>query len=215
MAATARQREQRINKFMKTNKPFAEVIESSLTSWVAQSWQWNTFPSFGSLLMVQAKQRDLFGIVCHIQTGSMDPTRSPFPYQKTEDELLAEQPQIFEFLKTTFTCTILGYREKDQICYLLPPHPAQIHAFVQDALPEQAAVFLANYGYLNLLLGGFQQLYNPDELLLALLRYQTVNNLLSADQLQHIIKKFCLLSGNDYRRLKLLASRIEQNILVR
>lgn len=198
---------------MNTTKPFAEVIESSLTSWTAQSWQWNTFPAFGSLLSVRAKQRTLFGIVCHIQTGSMDPTRSPFPYQKTEEELLAEQPQIFEFLKTTFNCIILGYQEKDRTYYLLPPQPAQIHAFVQEASADQSGAFLADDGYLNLLLGGFQQLYNPDELLLALLRYQASYGLLTPNQLHHIIKKFSLLIGNDYRRLKVLASRIEQNIL--
>ncbi len=198
---------------MKINKPFAEVIESSLTSWIAQSWQWNTFPSFGSLLAVQTKQRTLFGLVCHIQTGSMDPTRSPFPYQKTEEELLAEQPQIFEFLKTTFNCIIVGYQENGHIYYLLPPQPAQIHTFVQEATPEQSTALLAHDGYLHLLFGGCQQLYNPDELLLALLRYQMANNLLTPDQLHHVIQKFSLLIGNDYRRIKLLASRIEQNIL--
>jgi len=202
-----------LRKVMKNNKPFAEVIESSLTCWVAQSWQWNTFPSFGSLLSVQAKQRTLFGLVCHIQTGSMDPSRSPFPYQKTEEELMAEQPQIFEFLKTSFNCIIIGYQEHGKIYYLLPPQPAQIHSFVQEASADQGAALLANEGYLHLLFSSCQQLYNPDELLLALLRYQSANNLLTPDQLKNIIQKFSLLIGNDYRRLKLLASRIEQNVI--
>jgi len=125
---------------------------------------------------------------------------------------MAEQPQIFEFLKTTFNCIILGYQENQSISYLLPPQPAQIHSFVQEASAEQSAEFLSNHGYLNLLLGGLQQLYNPDELLLALLRYQAANNLLTPDHLHHVIKKFSILIGNDYRRLKLLASRIEANI---
>ncbi len=103
------------NTSLSPNKPFAEVIESSLHGWLAQSWQWDTFPSFGSIVTIQGKKRTHFGIVHQIQTGSMDPVRYPFPYQKTEEELLKEQPQIFEFLKTTFSCLIIGYQEKGSI----------------------------------------------------------------------------------------------------
>ena len=109
-------------------KPFAEVIESSLQGWLAQSWNWNCFPAFGSLVTIETKKRQLFGIVHQIQTGSMDPMRHPFPYQKTEEELLQEQPQIFEFLKTTFSCLTLGYSERERIIYLLAPEPPQIHS---------------------------------------------------------------------------------------
>ena len=79
---------------------FSEVIDSSLHGFTAQSWQWDDFPAFGQLVTVQSGTRTLFGIVYQVHTGSMDPVRYPFPYQKTEAELLAEQPQIFEFLKT-------------------------------------------------------------------------------------------------------------------
>ena len=83
---------------------FAEVIESSLTGWLAQSWAWDKFQESGAFVAIEGKKRTVFGIVHQVQTGSMDAVRYPFPYQKTEEELLKEQPQIFEFLKTTFTC---------------------------------------------------------------------------------------------------------------
>src|SRR5690349_14278413 len=98
-------------------KPFAEVIESSLHGFLAQTWQWDNFPAFGSLVTVTSNKRTHLAIVHQIKTGSMDPIRYPFPYQKTEEELLAEQPQIFEFLKTAFSCLTIGYQEKGKLYY--------------------------------------------------------------------------------------------------
>ena len=82
-----------------SSKAFAEVIESSLGVFTAQCWQWDYFPEFGSLVQVKSGGDRILGVVIQVQTGSMDPMRYPFPYQKTEDELRKEQPQIFEFLK--------------------------------------------------------------------------------------------------------------------
>ena len=65
------------------------------------------------MVTIQAPGRTVCGIVHQVQTGSMDPVRYPFAYQKTEAELRAEQPQIFEFLKTTFSClSSLGIKKK-------------------------------------------------------------------------------------------------------
>ena len=66
------------------NKPhfFAEVTESSLQTFTAQSWEWDYFPAFGSLVTVQTINRTVLGIVYAIQTGSSDPHRSPFTYKK-------------------------------------------------------------------------------------------------------------------------------------
>ena len=89
-------------------KPCAEIIESSLQTFLGQCWQWDIMPQFGSLVIAQNGNRPLFGLVYQIQTGSMDPTRYPFAYQKTHEELRAEQPQIFEFLKTSFSCLCVG-----------------------------------------------------------------------------------------------------------
>lgn len=193
------------------NKPFSEVIESSLQGWMAQSWQWNQFPSFGSLVAITGKKRIVFGIVHQIRTGSMDPARYPFPYKKTEEELLKEQPQIFEFLKTTFSCLTVGYKEEKTMRYLLVPEPPTIHSFVAVASPHLQREFFAQTDYLHLLFG-CSQLFNLDELLLAVLKYQTMINGIASDTLDHFIDLFSLLAGNDYRRLKIFLSRA-QNII--
>ena len=106
-----------------------------------KAWLWDTFPEFGSFVAIEGKKRTIFGIVHQVQTGSMDPVRYPFPYQKTEEELLKEQPQIFEFLKTTFSCIAIGYQEKSSISYLIAPEPPKIHAFIMHPDGETSTHF--------------------------------------------------------------------------
>ena len=192
-----------------SNKPFAEVIESSLQGFMAQSWQWDTFPSFGSMVTITSKKRTIFGLVHQINTGSMDPTRYPFPYKKTEEELLREQPQIFEFLKTTFSCLAVGYQEGGTIIHLLPPEPAKIHGFVTPMSQDLCKQFFYQERYLHLLFGLSNSIFNLDELLLAILNYQASLKILTPEKLAAFIQSLSLLTGNDYRRLKLFLQRVE------
>jgi len=191
------------------NSAFAEVIESSLHGFLAQSWQWNQFPAFGSMISVHTSKRTLCGVVHQVQTGSMDPVRYPFPYQKTEVELMAEQPQIFEFLKTTFNALIIGYQEKGRFHYICAPEPAKIHAFVTPMTTDLCKQFFYQNRYLHLLFGLQNQLFNLDELLLALVKYQVELGIMSEEKCATLIDSFCLLTGNDYRRLKLFLQRLQ------
>lgn len=191
---------------------FAEVIESSLDQFTGQSWQWDRFPDFGSLVTVESNDYRIFGCVTSIQTGSMDPMRSPFPYQKTEEELRREQPQIFEFLQTTFNVQILGHQAKDslEILYMLPSKPCKIHAFVKESSQKACAQFFDSPDFMHLLFSFQNKTTNVDELLLAILHQQAQRGMLTTRKLNNYCQRFSLLSGNDYRRLKLFLQRIKQ-----
>ncbi len=190
-------------------KQFAEVIESSLSGWLAQSWHWNQFPVFGSLVTIESNNRTLFGIVHQIQTGSLDPIRYPVTYQKTEEELLRDQPQIFEFLKTTFSCLTVGYKYQGTIYYQLAPEPPKIHAFVTSATADCIQEFFSNEQYLSILFGLSNQIFNLDELLLAILSNLHTHQLIDSVNKQQFVQQLSLLIGNDYRRLKLFLQRIQ------
>ncbi len=194
---------------MKQNSYFAEVIESSLTGWLAQSWQWDHFPSFGSLVSIKEKKRTLFGVVHQVQTGSMDPMRYPFPYQKTEEELLQEQPQIFEFLKTTFSCIVVGYEEHHSMTYLIAPEPPKIHSFISSPDLEMSKRFFSGNRYLHVLFSNSGTIFNIDELMLALLKHHAELHILSSQKLSLFMQTYALLIGNDYRRIKLFLQRVE------
>lgn len=189
---------------------FAEIMESSLQIFVAQCWEWDKTPQFGSLVTVEDGKRTVFALVYQIQTGSMDPVRYPFPYKKTHEELLAEQPQIFEFLKTTFSCISLGYSEKGRIYHLMPPEPPKIHSFVSFASMEHYREFMAKNGYLPLIFAFSGPIGNVDELLLAILKNQALSGGgLKPEKLADFIENYSLLTGNDYRRLKLFLQRAQ------
>jgi hypothetical protein len=189
------------------NKPFAEVIESSLNRFLAQSWKWDTFPIFGSLVQIKGKAQTILGCVTAVKTGSMDPLRYPFPYQKSEETLKEELPQIFEFLKTTFTVTILGYQDKNKLHYTLPPTPAKIHAFVCNSPSQLSTAFFSSPNFLHLLFASQGEISHFDDLLLAIFRQKK----LSSADLNDFCNKFSLLTGNDYRRLKLFLQRVDIN----
>lgn len=190
-------------------KPFAEVIESSLHTWLAQSWQWNETPTFGSLVTVTTPKWTLFGLVATVQTGSLDSMRHPFPYKKTHEELLTEQPQIFEFLKTTFSALTIGYQERGSIRYLTAPEPPLIHSFVARCPRALAAEFFARNDYLPALFSLAPYVSNMDELLLALLKQRHDHHPLSEEAVAEFTHVFSLATGNDYRRLKLFLSRLQ------
>ena len=198
---------------MKSNNCFfAEIIKSSLDDFVAQTWQWDNFPQFGSVVVTENEKRQTFAIVYDIQTGSLDPIHTPMAYQKTENELKTELPHIFEFLKTTFSCLTIGYEENEKYFYQLSPEPPKIHTFVSHPKTEQLQKIFQNPLYLHVLFGYSNKIGNIDELLLALLKFQSNTIKLTQDKIHDFINSFSILSGNDYRRLKLFLQRA-QNII--
>lgn len=194
----------------KAPAPIAEVIESSLDQFLAQTWEWDTFPQFGSLVEVAGETETLFGIVTTVKTGSMDPQRYPFPYQKTEEELKKEQPQIFEFLKTTFVVKILGYQDTSgKNSYLLPSQPAKIHAFIRPCSREQTINFFNSPDFLYLLFSSSNPTPHLDDLLLAILKQLAAKKKLTPQKLDQFCQTLSLLTGNDYRRIKLVLKRAQ------
>jgi hypothetical protein len=200
----------------KQSNPFAEVVESCLENFVGQSWQWDFFPEFGSLVQVASNDITIVGCVFQVQTGSLDPMRYPFPYQKTEEELLREQPQIFEFLKTTFKVQILGYFNSTQpvsrVIYLLPPKPSKVHSFIANTSSNVNEIFFQSAEFINILFSFANQIPNLDELLLAIVQKLAHENLLTNKFMDDFSQQFSLLTGNDYRRLKLFLRRVENLI---
>jgi len=192
---------------MNKNQYFAEIIQGNLSQWTGQCWKWDNMPKFGSLVITSHGPLKIFGIVHTITTGSMDPIRFPAPYQKTEEELLREQPQIFEFLQTTFTCVTVGHEENYKIFYHLPEHPPKIHAFIENANIEECRIFFASEQFLHLLFNLSSQLSNIDELLLALLKNLNEKKVLNNTNFLEFIETLSMLYKNDYQKLKIFLKR--------
>ena len=191
-----------------TNKAFAEIVESSLHNWKAHSWQWDSFPAYGSLVTISQGNTIHIGLVYEVTTGSMDPTRYPFPFQKTEEELLVEQPQIFEFLRTTFSSITLGYYAKGSLYYTAPPHPAKMHAFIEPISHELRMQFFSKTFYIHRIFSLTSYITNIDDLLIAMLLEQNTYKPISRKNFTQFMQTYSLLTGNEYRRIKLFLQRM-------
>ncbi|MBA2307648.1 hypothetical protein H0W26_05970 [Candidatus Dependentiae bacterium] len=197
---------------MNHHKPFAEIIESSLHSWKGECWEWDAMPTYGSILIVETPTRKVFGLVHSITTGALDATRKVCAYKKTEEELKRDQPHIFHFLHTTFSCLTLGYTERDEAFYQCAPEPPKIHSFISAPLQENLALFFAHEHYLHTLFAHEQATFSLDDMILALLRNLSDKNLLTEEHFSRFIETFSLLTANDYRRLKLFLQRAQRNL---
>lgn len=192
------------------NAPCGEIIASSLHLWRAQSWRWNYFPPFGSLMAIEQDATTLIGVVTHVETGSLDPTRTPFAYRKTEEELMRDQPHIFEFLQTTFSCFPLATFQSGAVAYRRSPVPPKMHAFVTHADTDLVRTFFSSPEWVHALAAVDRE--QIDELFLALCTQACVTYNPSEDDLARVMHSFALVLGNDYRRIRLLVQRLEKQM---
>lgn len=188
---------------------FAEVLETTITTFKAQSWKWDVIPEFGSLVTLSEKNQTIFSIVYDIVTGPQDLIRQPIAYQKTQEELLQEQPQIFEFLTTTFSCVTIGYQQEHGILlYNLAPQPPKIHTFVNFATDQQYLQCFASEQFLHLLYNVNLPI-NMQELLLAIIKQQLDRKTLKKEQLNAMVESFFILNKNNYLQTKMFLSRLQ------
>jgi hypothetical protein len=188
---------------------FAEILESNISSWRAQSWEWDKIPEFGSLVTATSNDRIIFGIIYDITTGPIDSIRQPVTYKKTEEELLAEQPQIFEFLATSFACIAIGYTENEKMFYNIPPQPPKMHTFVDYATNKEYEQCFAHQHFLHILFNSNIP-FNIQELLLAIIKHQLHRKTLTKNSLNQFIESFFLLNKNNYLQTKMFLSRLQQ-----
>lgn len=188
---------------------FGEIVISELTCWTIQCWQLDTYPEFGSLIMVEYGKICCFGVVSRIQTQAKDSSRAPFAFRKTRQELEEEQPHIFQLLHTTVECIPLSYKEGDHIIHEIPPRSAPIHTFAGVASPAMLKSFFENPSWLISFFNLAQQDPLFDELLIALLRAGYQQGALQQKNIQDIIDIFSLMTHSDYRKLKIFLQRIE------
>lgn len=184
----------------------AEVIESSSIEIAAQCCRLREPPPLGSLVRVVSAHGPLYAIVFQICTQSLDPSRVPTAYGKTEEELRREQPQIFELLRTQIRAFLVGYREGPQaIRQMLPPQPPRIHSFVYHCSPEEVREFAASLDFLRIL---FAAAHPPvDELIIAACRWVILAQGGGQEYAIRVGKELCQLLRSDYDRLKSIIRR--------
>jgi hypothetical protein len=112
----------------------------------------------------------LYALVCAASTGSAEPGRRPTAYGLDEQQLRAEQPQIFDLLATEFAALHIGFAEGERVRPYLPPYPPRLHAFVTACSPGEVCALTAAPDFLRFLLAAPGEA-GADELIAASLRH--------------------------------------------
>ena len=186
-----------------------EVIEVSTTDFVAQCYELYQLPPLGSLVKTRDLPVELYGIVYHAATTSLEPGRRPIARGKDEDSeeaIYQSNPQLLKLLRSEFSTLVVGYKD-EKLHHYLPPRPARIHGFVYQCPPDEVRDFSQSFDFLNMLLN--TQLPVPaDELIAACLRqmsqmYEDRHTFLVAAG-----KELALLLSGELNQLKAILGRL-------
>lgn len=184
-----------------------EVLLTNTTEFNAQAVNVNESPDFGNFVKVLNKEETIFGVVYQISTGSIDNSRKPMAFGKSEVDLLREQPQLLHLLKTDFSCITIGHQkaelqEKRKYLGYLPGRPPKIHSFVESCNQQEIKVITDDLKYIQFLLafnGSF-----TDQLLSACIRQGYLANQQSKDFLVKTGKYLLPLLRHDLDRFNLI-----------
>ena len=149
-----------------------EVIAASTTDFTAQCYELYQSPPLGSLVKTGDEQIEIYGIVGHATTGSLEPGRRPIARgqdEASEEAVYRASPQLSKLLKSEFSVLVVGHREGDKLYHYLPPRPARIHGFVYQCNLEEVKAFSQSFDFLNMLANPNLPV-SGDELIAAALR---------------------------------------------
>ncbi|MFH1169623.1 MAG: hypothetical protein V1691_02900 [Chloroflexota bacterium] len=188
-----------------------EVIEASTTDFVAQCYELYQSPPLGSLVKTRDEAIELYGIVYHAETSSLEPGRRPIARgrdEPSEAAIYSSSPQLAKLLRSEFSALVVGHREGEKLYQYLPPKPARIHGFVHLCPPGEVREFSQSLDFLSILVN--TSLPVPaDELIAAALRRM---GQASEDRRAFLVaagKELSVLLSGQYNQLKSILGRIK------
>jgi len=189
-----------------------EVIEASTTDFIAQCYELYQLPPLGSLVKTRDAELELYAVVYHATTTSLEPGRRPIARGKdeeSEEAIYRTSPQLTKLLKSEFGALIVGHKAGDKIYHYLPPKPARIHSFVYLCPPEEVRDFSQSFSFLNILLNTNLRLPR-DELIAACLRQM---GQVQEDRHAFLVaagKQLATLLSGDFNQLGAILERMRQ-----
>ncbi len=187
-----------------------EVIEASTTEFVAECYELYQLPPLGSLVKTIDLPVELYGIVYHATTASVEPGRRPIARGKdevSEEEIYRSSPQLLKLLRSEFSALVVGHQQSDKLYHYLPPRPARIHSFVYLCPTDEVREFSHSFAFLNMLLNSHLPIAG-EELIAASLRQMSQVQEDSHAFLVAAGKELAILLGDEFNRLKAILERI-------
>jgi hypothetical protein len=129
-----------------------EVVQASTQEFVAQCYELHQPPPFASLVRTKEGETDIFGVVYHAETGSLEPGRRPVARgrEETEEEgVYRAHPQLSRLLRTEFKAWVVGHRAGGRLVQALSPRPPRLHSFVYLAKTDDMSEFGSSLQFLG------------------------------------------------------------------
>jgi len=189
-----------------------EVIEASTTDFVAQCYELYQSPPLGSLVKTTDLPVELYGIVYHAATTSLEPGRRPIARGKdeaSEEAIYQSSPQLLKLLRSEFSALVVGHRQGDKLHHYLPPKPARIHSFVYLCPPEEVKEFSQSFDFLNILINTHLPV-SAEEITAASLRQMSQVYEDSHAFLVAAGKELAILLSGQFNQLKAILGRMKQ-----
>ncbi len=189
-----------------------EVIEASTTDFVAQCYELYQSPPLGSLVKTTDLPVELYGIVYHAATTSLEPGRRPIARGKdeaSEEAIYQSSPQLLKLLRSEFGALVVGHKQGDKLYHYLPPKPARIHSFVYLCSPDEVKEFSQSFDFLNILINTHLPV-SVEELTAASLRQMSQAYEDSHTFLVAAGKELATLLSGQFNQLKAILGRIKQ-----
>jgi len=139
-----------------------EIIETTSTAFVAESFELNSPPPLGSLVIVHVSSEtgtstsiDLYAVVIYGQTVGLDPSRRAVRRSTDavyDHAIYKEHPELKHTLRTEFGAALVGFVVDGVVRQHLPSQPPPLHYSVHTANAEQVRRFTNSLHYLRNLL---------------------------------------------------------------
>jgi len=188
-----------------------EIIEASTSDFVAQCYELYELPPLGSLVKTKNGELDIYGIVCHATTGSLEPGRRPIARGRDEDSeeaIYQSSPQLSKLLRSEFSTLVVGHKTGGSINQYLPPNPARIHGFVYQCSPDEVREFGTSLAFLTLLVNTNLPVAK-EEIIPAALRLMSQAQEDPHGFLVTAGKELAVMLGGQYNQLKAILGRLK------
>ena len=194
-----------------------EVVETSLTGYVAQTYKLDEPPPFGGLVRVKDRSGncEIYGVVYASATGGLDPgrraaARGNSQPPASDEQVYTDNPQLSRLLKTEFSVLVLGCQlaNASRFSYVFPDYPPPLHYGVtlcNDALLQR---FTEENGYMRAILEASQ--VPAEELLGAFLR--RASRVRGAGGRAYLVESLRYLARQlkqDYDRFRIIVEKCE------
>ena len=188
-----------------------EIIEASTAGFTAQCYELYELPPLGSLVKTKDGELDIYGIVYHATTGSLEPGRRPIARGKdeaTEAAIYQSSPQLSKLLRSEFSALVVGHRAGDSVKQYLPPGPARIHGFVHQCSADEIKEFGRSLAFLNMLVSAHLPVA-VDEIVPATLRLMSQSQEDPRGFLVAAGKELAVMLGGQFNQLRAILGRLK------